>query len=375
MKPLDGIFGGAYRGKRVLVTGHTGFKGGWLSLWLHELGAEVHGLALPAAPGSNFHGLIQSGTFRQEFTADVGDAAAVQSAVAQIRPEFVFHLAAQPLVRRSYVAPVETVQTNVLGTVNLLESVRQSELSCPVLVVTTDKCYQNHDWLHGYRETDPLGGHDVYSASKAACELVVAAWRKSFFEPNPKLGPVVTARGGNVIGGGDFAADRLVPDCIRSLAAGETIRVRNPKSTRPWQHVLDCLSGYLWYGASLTGPGAKPGLARALNFGPLIRDNRDVQSLVAALLQHWPGKWLDASDPLAPHEAGRLHLATDLAAAQLGWQPTWGFDMTVQQTAEWYLNFHQHGPRGMRQLSLRQIDDFVAAAAKAGQPWAGGEAK
>lgn len=370
MKDSHGIFGGAYLGKRVLVTGHTGFKGGWLSLWLRELGAEVHGLALPAPAGPNLHSLIQPGTFQQEVTADMGDAAAVQAAVGRIRPEFIFHLAAQPLVRRSYVAPVETVQTNVLGTVNLLEAVRQLGWPCHVVVVTTDKCYLNQDWVHGYRETDPLGGHDVYSASKAACEVLVAAWRKSFFEPDPRLGAVVTARGGNVIGGGDFAADRLVPDCIRSLAAGEAIRVRNPQSTRPWQHVLDCLSGYLWYGASLSAPGAKARVAGSLNFGPLIRDNRDVQSLVEALLEHWPGRWVDASDPRAPHEAGRLHLATDLAAAQLGWQPTWGFAETVRRTAAWYQQFHQRGPRAMRTLSLRQIEAFVRDAARAGLPWA-----
>ncbi len=370
MKDSHGIFGGAYLGKRVLVTGHTGFKGGWLSLWLRELGAEVHGLALPAPAGPNLHSLIQPGTFQQEVTADMGDAAAVQAAVGRIRPEFIFHLAAQPLVRRSYVAPVETVQTNVLGTVNLLEAVRQLGWPCHVVVVTTDKCYLNQDWVHGYRETDPLGGHDVYSASKAACEVLVAAWRKSFFEPDPRLGAVVTARGGNVIGGGDFAADRLVPDCIRSLAAGEAIRVRNPQSTRPWQHVLDCLSGYLWYGASLSAPGAKARVAGSLNFGPLIRDNRDVQSLVEALLEHWPGRWVDASDPWAPHEAGRLHLATDLAAAQLGWQPTWGFAETVRRTAAWYQQFYQRGPRAMRTLSLRQIEAFVRDAALAGLPWA-----
>ncbi len=371
----QGDFAGAYRGKRVLVTGHTGFKGGWLALWLRELGAEVHGLALPAPAGSGLHAIVGPGTFEQEIFADVRDGVAVTAALEQIQPEFIFHLAAQPLVRRSYAAPVETVETNVLGTIHVLEAVRQLRLPCDVLVVTTDKCYENRNWVHGYREGDPLGGSDVYSASKAAAELLVAAWRKSFFTADPRLGKVVTARGGNVIGGGDFAADRIVPDCVQALASRKPILVRNPHATRPWQHVLDCLSGYLWYGAVLGTPARRGTLAPSMNFGPLVRDNRDVQSLVQEFLRHWPGKWIDGSDSAAPPEAGRLHLATDLAAAELGWQPTWNFSDSVARTADWYLKFHGRGKPDMKACTVRQIRAFVADAAKAGQPWTSARAK
>jgi len=365
-----GIFDGAYHGRRVLVTGHTGFKGGWLSLWLRRLGAEVHGLALPVGPGPSLHELIHKGTFRQEITVDIRDAAATEAAVARVRPDFIFHLAAQPLVRESYGAPVATVETNVLGTVHLLDAVRRLELPCHIVVVTSDKCYENRNWCHGYRETDPLGGHDVYSASKAAGEILVAAWRSSFFEPNARLGHLVTARGGNVIGGGDFARDRIIPDSVRSLSAKKPVEVRNPQATRPWQHVLDCLSGYLWYGAALARTAKGDRLPRALNFGPLGRDHRNVRSLVEEFLQHWPGKWEDRSDPSAVHEAGQLQLSIDLSAAHLHWQPTWGFSDAVQRTAEWYRQYHQRGGVGMKAFTLRQIAAYEVAAAKSQQAWA-----
>ncbi|MBI5801715.1 MAG: CDP-glucose 4,6-dehydratase [Verrucomicrobia bacterium] len=364
------MFGGYYQGKRVLVTGHTGFKGAWLSLWLRQLGAQVCGLALPPENAPNLHELIQPGTFAAASIVDIRDADAVAEVVRAAKPDFVFHLAAQALVRRSYAAPVETMQTNVLGTVHMLEAVRQLRRPVPMLVVTTDKCYENHGWDHGYRETDALGGHDVYAASKAACEIVVGAWQRSFFQPDAKLGNVATARAGNVIGGGDFATDRIVPDCVRALASKAPIRVRNPHATRPWQHVLDCLSGYLWLGACLaTAPKNSP-LAGAFNFGPALQANRTVGVLVEELLRHWPGQWLEASDPKAPHEAGRLHLAIDKSAAQLGWQPTWDFADTVKHTALWYRRFAACGGRGSRAFTVKQIADFSRAAKTQGQAWA-----
>jgi len=365
------MFDGYYAGKRVLVTGHTGFKGGWLSLWLQELGAEVTGLALPPETSPNLHQVIQPGTFAAEFDTDIRDAAALQRDLKSAAPDFIFHLAAQSLVRRSYAEPGETMRTNVLGTVNLLEAVRQLGRPVPVLIVTTDKCYENHGWDHGYRETDALGGHDVYSASKAACEIAVAAWRRSFFQPDANLGNLATARAGNVIGGGDYAADRIVPDCVRSLARGEPIRVRNPRATRPWQHVLDCLSGYLWLGAKLAAAPKNSPLAGAFNFGPSLQANRDVRALVEEFLRHWPGRWVDASDPGAPHEAGRLHLAIDKAAAQLGWQPTWEFADAVRHTAAWYRQRHEQGDAPMRQFSRSQIALFASEAAAKRQTWAG----
>jgi CDP-glucose 4,6-dehydratase len=364
------MFGGYYHGKRVLVTGHTGFKGAWLSLWLKQLGAQVCGLALPPNSQPNLHELVQPGTFAAESLTDIRNATAVEKAVRAARPDFIFHLAAQALVRRSYAEPVETMQTNVLGTINVLEAARKLGRPVPVLVVTTDKCYENHGGDRGYRETDALGGHDVYSASKAACEIAVAAWRRSFFQPDAKLGNIATARAGNVIGGGDFAVDRIVPDCIRALATRTPIEVRNPQATRPWQHVLDCLSGYLWLGARLAIAPKNSPLAGAFNFGPTLQANRTVRTLVEELLRYWPGKWIDASDPNAPHEAGRLHLAIDKSTAQLGWRPTWDFASTVEQTVLWYRRHHRSGARGLRAFSMQQIADYTRAAQAQGQAWA-----
>ncbi|MFM8471748.1 MAG: CDP-glucose 4,6-dehydratase, partial [Limisphaerales bacterium] len=283
-----------YAGRRVFVTGHTGFKGSWLSLWLHHVGAHVTGFSLPAvSPG--LHEVIREKTFTTEFSGDIRDSRALREAVRTAQPDFVFHLAAQALVRCSYAEPVETFEVNALGTVRLLEAVRAAGLACPVIVVTSDKCYENRGWEWGYRENDPLGGHDVYSMSKAATELVVQSWRRCFFQIDARLGPLATVRAGNVIGGGDYAADRIVPDCVRALRAGQPIAVRNPHATRPWQHVLDCLSGYLWLGAMLAAPEREARLADAFNFGPDARSNQPVAALVTELLRHWPGEWRDES--------------------------------------------------------------------------------
>lgn len=359
-----------YAGRRVFVTGHTGFKGSWLSLWLHRLGALVTGFSLPPAAPPSFHEVVREGTFAAEISGDIRDGEAVTEALGAARPDFVFHLAAQALVRRSYVDPVETFEVNALGTVRLLEAVRAAGLSCPVIVVTSDKCYENRGWEWGYRENDPLGGHDVYSMSKAATELVAQSWRRSFFQTEARLGPLATVRAGNVIGGGDYAADRIVPDCVRALLAGQPIPVRNPHATRPWQHVLDCLSGYLWLGARLAAPEREARLADAFNFGPDARSNQPVAALVTEFLQHWPGEWRDESRADAPHEASFLHLDTDRAAQWLGWHPSWNFADTVRETARWYHARHVGGA-DMRTFSLAQIDAFTAGAAAHGLAWAG----
>lgn len=364
------MFGDVYADRRVLVTGHSGFKGGWLSLWLSRMGARVSGLALPPPDLPNLHEIIAPGTFAYEFFVDLRDAALVDQAVREADPEIVFHLAAQPLVRESYAHPVETVSTNVLGTIHLLESVRRLARPVTVVVGTTDKCYENREWDYGYRETDALGGHDVYSMSKAACELAVAAWRRSFFEPDGKLGHLATVRAGNVIGGGDYARDRVIPDCMRALSAGESIRIRNPKATRPWQHVLDCLSGYLLLGSRLHTAQRPSPLASAFNFGPTQQGSLSVRDLVAEVLMHWPGSWIDMTDPAAPHEAGRLHLAIDKAAVQLGWQPTWDLSEAVKHTVDWFRHRHLQGDAQLRAFSEAQIDAFTAAAARRGQAWA-----
>jgi CDP-glucose 4,6-dehydratase len=367
---VSAAFQNFYAGRRVLVTGHTGFKGGWLALWLKQLGAEVHGFSLPAPSHPNFHEILAATAFAGQTTGDIRHADALAAAVKSVRPDVIFHLAAQALVRRSYADPVETFTTNTVGTMNLLEAVRQHRAPCAVIVVTSDKCYENRGWDFGYREPDPLGGDDVYSMSKAAAELVVHAWRKSFFQVSPDLGPVATVRGGNVIGGGDYADDRIVPDCVRALLAQRPIGVRNPRATRPWQHVLDCLSGYLWLGARLAARRDEAALAGPFNFGPDAKSNQPVSALVAEFLRHWPGEWRDSSNPHAPHEAAFLHLATDKAARRLSWFPTWDFPEAVKQTALWYRARHGDGKSDMAQFSVAQIESFTRAAASQGIAWA-----
>jgi CDP-glucose 4,6-dehydratase len=364
------MFNDFYRNKRVLVTGHTGFKGGWLSLWLKKLGANVSGLSLPPPTHPNLHEVIQAGTFGSEIEADIRSLDALKTAVGKIRPEIVFHLAAQPLVRRSYEEPLATFETNAVGTANLLEAIRAAELGCPVVVITSDKCYENREWEFAYRENDPMGGHDVYSMSKGATELVVQAWRKSFFTPNPKLGAVVTVRAGNVIGGGDYAQDRIVPDAVRALSENKPILVRNPGAVRPWQHVLECLSGYVWLGARLNGEGKASRLVSAFNFGPEPSARQPVRRLVEEILKVWPGKWVDGSDPRSPHEATLLSLSIEKAGALLGWHPVWNFAEAVQHTMAWYRERHVAQNTALREFSSKQIDDYAAAARAQSLPWA-----
>src|SRR5882672_6997692 len=356
------MFNGFYQGKRVLVTGHTGFKGGWLSLWLKKLGAAVSGVSLPPPSAPSLHELITAHAFAEQVTCDIRDLDSLAAAVKKIQPEVIFHLAAQPLVRRSYAEPLATFQTNALGTANLLESVRRAELSCPLLVITSDKCYENREWEFAYRENDPLGGHDIYSMSKGATELVAQAWNKSFFIPNPQLGPVATARAGNVIGGGDYAQDRIVPDCVRTLREKKPILVRNPSAVRPWQHVLECLSGYLWLGARLSKEPKTSRLASAFNFGPEPSARQPVSRLVEEILKVWPGEWVDGSDPKSPHEAKLLSLSIEKAGALLGWSPSWDFREAIQKTIAWYYERHMTKNPDMLAFSNKQIEEYAEAA-------------
>ena len=383
------MFGNAFRNRTVWLSGHTGFKGAWLAEWLLQQGATVHGYALPpATTPSLFEQLALAGRLRHEI-GDVRDAAAVCRSIRQAQPDFVFHLAAQPLVRQSYAEPVETYAVNVMGTVHVLEALRALQKPCAAVLITTDKCYENREWIYGYRENDPLGGYDPYSSSKAAAEIAIAAYRRSFFQGHPVR--IASARAGNVIGGGDWAADRIVPDCIRALARNRPIPIRNQAATRPWQHVLDPLSGYLCLAARLQATGARrqapgascqasgdntqspalrplsPALDSAFNFGPTHEANRTVVELVEEILRYWPGgRWEDKSDPAAVHEAGLLQLSIDKAHALLGWSPTWGFATAVAQTVAWY---RETGD--VRALTVSQIAAFTAAAQQAGQPWAG----
>jgi CDP-glucose 4,6-dehydratase len=268
---------------------------------------------------------------------------------------------------------VATYHTNVLGTINLLQAARGLKKPCAVVCITTDKCYENREWVHGYREEDPLGGYDPYSSSKAAAEIAIAAWRRSFLSNQPAK--VASARAGNVIGGGDWAADRIVPDCVRALQQRRAIPVRNPHATRPWQHVLEPLCGYLWLAALMARPSlGRSGLAQicsAFNFGPGHDANRSVAGLVEEILKHWPGRWQDQSDPKAVHEAGLLQLTTDKAKAILDWAPVWGFATAVEQTVAWYRAAEKNPPPAtLRALTSRQIAQYVAAARNAGLPWA-----
>jgi len=339
-----------WRGRRVLVTGHTGFKGSWLTLWLLSLGADVWGYSLAPEPGralftelglDQARGNAEWGLLRHQL-GDVRDLEALQQFVAEAQPEVAIHLAAQPLVRRSYRDPLATWTTNLQGSLHLLEALRPLEHSCAVVMVTTDKVYANQEWDYGYREDDQLGGHDPYSASKAAAEMAIGSWRASFCgtcdHQTPHLS-IATARAGNVIGGGDWAEDRIVPDAIGSLAAGVPIPVRRPEATRPWQHVLEPLSGYLLLAEKLAS--RSQAFTSAFNFGPALEANRSVKELVEAALGHWPGSWRDLSDPAAPHEAGRLHLQIDKAHHQLGWRPRWPFATTVERTVGWYRAVHK----------------------------------
>ncbi|MBG87616.1 MAG: CDP-glucose 4,6-dehydratase [Verrucomicrobiales bacterium] len=364
------MFRNYYRGRKILVTGHTGFKGAWLSLWLHELGAEVSGFSDVVPTKPSLFEVIDKGTFRHDIRGDVSDAKIVAKAIKKTKPDLVFHLAAQPLVRLSYKKPLSTLQTNVMGTANVLEALRNSGQKTHVLVVTSDKCYENRNWDYGYRENDPLGGHDIYSASKGATEVMTHAWARSFFEPDKELGNVCSARAGNVVGGGDYAADRIIPDCVRALQKKDAIQVRNPKATRPWQHVLDCLSGYLWLGARVATGGKNSSFASAFNFGPRKESNRNVGELVEAVLQTWPGKWKHLKQKNAPHEAKLLHLSTDKATRELNWFPVWEFEETIHHTIEWYRRRHTGGRIDMREFSRQQIQAFSDAAKDAEQEWA-----
>ncbi len=349
-----------WRGRRVFLTGHTGFKGGWLSLWLAELGAEVHGYALPPPTDPNF--FTATGLDKRlvsSVIADIRDASSLERAMQAAQPDVVLHLAAQPLVRRSYAEPVETFAVNVMGTVNLLEAVRKTPGVKAVLNITTDKCYENREWVWPYRENEALGGHDPYSGSKACSELATAAWRRSFLDAAGVQ--VASARAGNVIGGGDWAADRLVPDFLRALDAGRPLVVRSPLATRPWQHVLEPLSGYLTLAEKLCSEGAA--FAEAWNFGPDEADARPVQWIVETLCARVPGAaWQHDAAP-QPHEAHTLRLDSAKAHARLGWRPRWILSRALEATLEW----HQAWKAGadMAEFSLGQIREYAATEAAA----------
>ena len=355
------MFAGRYRGKRVLITGHTGFKGSWLALWLAQLGADVTGVALAPEGMPNHWDIL--GLDIADLRVDLRDAAQVAEVMRRLRPEVVFHLAAQSLVRPSYANPLATWSTNVMGAAHVLEACRHTNSVRAVVVVTSDKCYENRETPIAYREGDPLGGHDPYSASKAAEELVAASYRQAFFhrEGAPLL---ATARAGNVIGGGDWSQDRLVPDLVRALASGSALEVRFPHAVRPWQHVLESLSGYLLLGQRLLEGEAA--LATAWNFGPSSGDACAVETVLEQLRSHWPQLAWNVTGGEQPHEANLLQLDSGRAREILGWRPVWPLDRALAATAGWYSAWLDRA----EVISRSQLEEYAADAAQAGLPWA-----
>ena len=354
-------FANAYRGKRVLVTGHTGFKGSWLTLWLSELGAQIAGISLAPETQLNHWALLNLRIDQR--IQDIRAFDPFKRAMDEIQPEIVFHLAAQPLVRRSYRNPLETWSTNVMGTAHVLEACRLQPSVRAIVVVTTDKCYENKEWVRGYLEEDPLGGHDAYSASKAAAELVAASYRSAFlYRSDSSL--LATARAGNVIGGGDWSEDRLIPDLLRSFEKRQPLEIRSPGAVRPWQHVLESLSGYLMLGERLMA--GDTAFAESWNFGPSKDGNITVADMLSKLKQLWPVLTWSPSDQYHPHEAKLLYLDSSKAKSRLKWQPVWDTDTALAKTVEWYRIMLE----GQKIISQRQLAEYTAAAQKANLVWA-----
>ncbi len=335
-----------WKNRRVLLTGHTGFKGSWLLLWLKEMGAKVFCYSLPPSEENNLYkDLFYANNNLKDFCEtfnDIRDTKRLNQFVNEAKPEVVFHLAAQPLVKESYRDPVNTWEINVMGSLFLLESLKSLKNRCSIVMVTTDKVYLNKESLSGYRETDKLGGHDPYSSSKAAAEIAIASWRSSFYGKknyqNPNL-RIATARAGNVIGGGDWAKDRIFPDSIKAISSNKTIKIRNPNAKRPWQHVLEPLSGYLILAEKLYTSDAP--ICEAFNFGPNLNSNKTVKELVEHILSIWPGNWEKDEDINAVHEATLLHLQIDKSYHILGWSPKWDFNETISYSTNWYKSYFE----------------------------------
>ena len=344
-----------WRGKRVFVTGHTGFKGGWLSLWLQKLGAEVVGYATSPPTSPSLFDVARIDDGMASIEADVRDFDQLQAAIVKHKPDIIFHMAAQPLVRYSYDHPIETYATNVMGTVNLLEAVRQSNSARVVINITSDKCYENREWVWGYRENEAMGGHDPYSSSKGCAELVAAAYRSSYFNQEGGLG-LASVRAGNVIGGGDWATDRLIPDIIRAIIAGESVMIRNPNAIRPWQHVLEPLNGYMTLAEQVWDQGLP--YAEGWNFGPNDSDARPVSWITEKLTHMWGegASWQLDTNANNPHEATYLKLDCSKAKNRLKWQPKLNLETTLEWIVDWYRDYIAEGD--MQQMTVSQIQRY-----------------
>lgn len=353
-----------YKNKTVLVTGNTGFKGSWMTMYLLKLGANVVGYSLePPTSPSMYEELGLKNRIKQ-YTNNVCSYSDLKKCISDTKPDIIFHLAAQALVRDSYKIPLETFNVNVMGTANLLEAVRALKIRTKIICITSDKSYENKEWLFGYRESDPMGGHDPYSASKGAAELIISSYRRSFFNPatvEQHGVQLASVRAGNVIGGGDWANDRIVPDCIRSLSKGKNIHVRNPHATRPWQHVLEPIGGYLLLGAKLFEENVRNDIfCDGFNFGPLLSSNKSVKILVEEILKNWgKGSWTH-DDVESVHEASLLNLTIDKVYHLLKWQPVWGYKETISKTVDWY-KFNYEGS-DMSEFTENQIEDYIMSS-------------
>lgn len=378
------MFGDIYKNRRVLVTGHTGFKGSWLTAWLLHLGAKVAGFSQKIPTDPSLYALLEFGDSIKDIRGDVRKSSELTAVLKDFQPEIIFHLAAQPLVRASYLNPAETIETNAIGTLNLLEAVRQTPSVQAVVCITSDKAYRNDEQIWGYREKDHLGGTDPYSASKGCAEIIAHSYFASYFsESGPRC---ATTRAGNVIGGGDWAEDRIVPDCVRAWIKNQSVEIRSPKATRPWQHVLEPLSGYLLLGARLfVADGAEhkadrghfagfPLAGEAFNFGPSANSIHTVEELVLALKGYWQGfdAKLNSKATCGLQECTLLKLCCDKALGYLQWKATLDFDLTMSFTAAWYLQYRQM-PDNIRDFTLRQIDAYCWLAQRAGQIWSADE--
>lgn len=359
----------AFQNKKVVITGHTGFKGSWLTAWLQKLDANVIGLALDPQTNPSHFIAAELGHGISDVRIDIRDKVAIEDAIISSHPDFVFHLAAQAIVRRSYDDPMETWQTNVFGTLHVLEALRKLENPCAAVIITSDKCYDNVEWVWGYREIDAMGGPDPYSASKGAAELAIRSHIKSFFPKATSKVRIASARAGNVIGGGDWAADRIIPDCVRAWSTNNIVELRNPHSTRPWQHVLEPLSGYLCLAIALSQKHELHG--EPFNFGPLAQNNHSVLELVQQMSMHWEQvRWQDVSQlAVGPYESGLLKLNCDKALHYLNWRAVMGFEDTVRMTANWYRSYYQE-PTQIAGITQSQIEDYMVIARQKGLLWA-----
>ncbi len=365
------MFKGIFKKKKILITGNTGFKGSWLSLWLNEMGAQVYGYSIDIPTSPSLFLELKLNQRIEHKQGNVCNYEELSNEILTIQPDFIFHLAAQSIVSRSFQSPVETFKTNVIGTANVLECVKKIEKKCVVVIVTSDKCYRNDEWIYGYRETDYLGGHDPYSASKAAAELVFHTYYESFFKTN-KFVRMASARAGNVIGGGDWTLNRIVPDCFRAWSESKSVEIRNPHSTRPWQHVLEPLSGYLHLAYHLSISDQFHG--QSYNFGPRFQENVNVQDLIRYLAEEWSRHASVQPDPyyfVKPtgnfHEAGLLKLCIDKATGELKWFPVLPVELTTKYTAQWYWGFYNGG--SPYEITKNQLNEYMSEAKKLNIEW------